>query len=268
MLAREDQALLREILKLGHELETAWSQLSPAPESQLPVTLQIQVQSLAGLIQKTALSKSSDLNRLHKWAEHLSSEMTARHFSGLLVPFERLSQRTLRDDEFVLTDQRDSDAKDFKRLNLVPILENMRSAFNVGAVFRTVEALGLERIILAGYTPGPDDEKTAKTAMGTTSDVPWSRMPSGLSAVDGLRSEGYTVIALETAPTAQSLPQFEFPERCALLLGNERFGLDPETLAKSDRILRIPLRGKKNSLNVGIAFGIAAYEFVRQRGER
>src|SRR6185437_14800698 len=119
-------------------------------------------------------------------------------------------------------------------------------------------------IVLCGYTPGPDEEKTSRTAMGTSSMVPWRRVERAPQACAELRNEGYTIVALETAATAISLQDFKFEGRpVAFVIGNERFGVEGETLQAVDSICRISLRGIKNSLNAGIAFGIGAFEWLR-----
>jgi 23S rRNA (guanosine2251-2'-O)-methyltransferase len=254
MLKTEEVSLLKEILLRGSELERNWDSRTSK-----------QITELQKLIRTTSDFPTADLNRLCKWAEHLTQEMSLRHFVGILVPFERLAQRTLRDDEFVpvLTGDRITSAPR-ERLELVPVLENIRSAFNVGAIFRTSECWGVEKVILTGYSPDPSDEKTAKTAMGTDDVVKWERKTHTAEACAELKRQGYTIVALETVATAPELPGFRFPLKTALLLGNERFGLDPDSLKLADQVCRIPVRGLKNSLNVGIAYGIATYEFYRQ----
>ncbi len=255
MLKTEEVSLLKEILRRGSELEKGWETRTPQ-----------QISELQKLIRTTNDSQSTDLGRLSKWAEHLTNEMSLRHFVGILVPFERLAQRTLRDDEFlpVITGDRKKQSSQ-EKLQLVPILENIRSAFNVGAIFRTSECWGIEKVVLTGYSPDPSDEKTSKTAMGTDDVVSWERKNHTEEACKELKNQGYTIVALETVASAPEFPGFQFPKKTALLLGNERFGLDPDSLRLADQVCRIPVRGFKNSLNVGIAYGIAAYEFFRQQ---
>jgi 23S rRNA (guanosine2251-2'-O)-methyltransferase len=256
MLKAEEVSLIKEILRHGSNLEKNWDSRTTQ-----------QISELQNLIRKTSDVQATDLNRLSIWAEHLTPEMSLRHFIGILVPFERLAQRTLRDDEFlpVTTGDRNSTSKE--KLLLVPILENIRSAFNVGAIFRTSECWGVEKVLLTGYSPDPGDEKTAKTAMGTDKAVAWERKAHTKDACLELKEQGYTIVALETVASAPEFPAFRFPRKTALLLGNERFGLDPDSLRLADQVCRIPVRGLKNSLNVGIAYGIAAYEFFRQTQE-
>lgn len=170
----------------------------------------------------------------------------------------------MRDDEF-LVEEGDGSNTAIEKVPLKLIVENLRSAFNVGALFRTSECLGVSEILLCGYTPGPDDEKTSRTAMGTATLVPWRRLDRARTACEELRKEGYTIVALETAATAVSLHEFKFgTQPLAFVLGNERFGVEADTLQAVDAICRIPVRGIKNSMNVGVAFGVGAFEWLRQ----
>lgn len=257
--AERDQ--LRVILRLAHAIERDWPRTGGNRDSRL-VELQTRIARLSA-------AENPNLSRLAKWAEHLPEGSTLRHFQAILVPFERFAQRALRDDEIlVIENDTQPDGRPISRVPLVVVLENLRSAFNVGAVFRTAECFAATEIVICGYTPGPDDAKTSKTAMGTDADVPWRRFDRVEEACLRLKKEGYAIVALETAATAVPLGEFRFPERTALILGNERFGVSQDTIRLADHVCRIPLRGRKNSLNVGIAFGIAAAEFDRQWNAR
>ena len=148
---------------------------------------------------------------------------------------------------------------------LTLVLDHMRSAFNVGAIFRTAECLGFEKLVLCGYTATPDDSQVERTSMGTSPLVPWEYERSTESALAKLRIEGVPIIALETVSDAPLAHDFRFPTtRCALVLGNERHGISPQLLAHCDAIVRLPSNGLKNSLNVGVALGMCGYEIYRQ----
>lgn len=257
-----DQARLAQILKLARELELAWP---PADRHQLRnLSEDPRYQELKRMVAACAEANTENLRRLAGSAAHLHNEISLSHFYGCFVPFERLSSRALRDDEF-LVEEGDGANKTVERVPLKLIAENLRSAFNVGALFRTSECLGVSEILLCGYTPGPDDEKTARTAMGTSSMVPWRRVDRARTACEELRKEGYKIVALETSATAIPLYDFKFAgEPLAFVLGNERFGIEGDTLQAVDSICRIPVRGIKNSMNVGVAFGISAFEWLRQ----
>ncbi|QVL55504.1 MAG: TrmH family RNA methyltransferase [Simkaniaceae bacterium] len=129
-------------------------------------------------------------------------------------------------------------------------LEDLRSAFNIGNILRTTEALRLGTIIFSENTPNQHHPKVIKTSMGTSSSVPCKQ--GGIDSCPG------PLIALETMETAPSLFDFEFPKAFTLLLGNEERGLKESTLQTADHVVQIPLIGSKNSLNVAAAFAIAA----------
>ena len=251
----KDRARLTRILKLARELEDGWTGDRHAVRD-------LTADSRYGEL-KREIAACAD-PRLADAAAHLHDRTSLAHFYGCLVPFERLASQTVRDDEF-LVEEGDGRAPTVARVPLKIVCENLRSAFNVGALFRTAECLGASEILLCGYTPGPDDEKTARTAMGTATLVPWRRVDRATTACAELRAQGYRVVALETAATATSLHAFAFDARpVAFVLGNERFGVEGATLGAVDAICRIPVRGVKNSMNVGVAFGIAAFEWLRQ----
>jgi tRNA(Leu) C34 or U34 (ribose-2'-O)-methylase TrmL len=261
-LGPSDQARLGRILKLARDLELAW----PPGDRPRPMRLaeNPQYRDLRREIAECRNAEAESLRRLDERAAHLHDEITLSHFYACIVPFERLSSRALRDDEF-LVDEGDNREKALERLPVKLVVENLRSAFNVGALFRTSECLGVAEIWLCGYTPGPDDEKTARTAMGTSTMVPWRRVDRARTACEELRKDGYAIVALETAANAVPLPDFKFESKpTAFVVGNERFGLDADTLQAVDAICRIPARGIKNSMNVGVAFGIGAFEWLRQ----
>ncbi len=135
-------------------------------------------------------------------------------------------------------------------------LEDLRSAFNIGNILRTVEAFRLGTVIFSQNTPYIDNRKVEKTAMGTTTIVPAKQ--------GDLSSLPKPLIALETVDGAPSMYDFSFPETFSLLLGNEEYGLKEKTLQQADHIIQIPLVGSKNSLNVASAFAIIASHIKNQ----
>ena len=139
---------------------------------------------------------------------------------------------------------------------LMIYLEDLRSAYNIGNILRTVEAFRLGTLVFSENTPTNNHPKVQKTAMGTETVVPI--MQGDLSTL--IRP----LIALETVKEAPSIYDVSFPETFSLLLGNEEYGLKEETLRQADYIVQIPLVGSKNSLNVGSAFAIVAGEVSRQ----
>jgi tRNA G18 (ribose-2'-O)-methylase SpoU len=149
---------------------------------------------------------------------------------------------------------------------MLAILDNIRSAQNVGVIFRTADGAGVQKLWLCGITPNPDDNaQIAKTALGAEQTVPWEHTPSGLLLVEKLKAQDVTILALEAALGSTSLFSYAFPKTdkpLALVVGNEPAGVDPAVLALADAVLYLPMAGSKGSLNVAVAFGIAVY-FLR-----
>jgi 23S rRNA (guanosine2251-2'-O)-methyltransferase len=208
-------------------------------------------------------SPNPDVNRLQDMGKHLSPGMSLQHFINFVLPIERLINKNLRDDEFLVLEN-DKTEIATEKLPLVFVLDNIRSAFNVGSIFRTAECVGAERVILCGYTPTPAQSQVEKTAMGTQDYVDWEEGGKLFECLESLKENGYRIIALETAATAVDLYEPFEREPTAFILGNERFGLDPEILKVIDETRIIPLRGRKNSLNVGVTAAVAGFEWMRQ----
>ncbi len=148
---------------------------------------------------------------------------------------------------------------------MVVILDNIRSAQNVGSIFRTADGAGVRHLYLCGITPTPvDNPPLGKTSLGSEGFVPWS---SHLNAEDLARQrkeEGYLLFALERTPNAVPIFQYRIGDDkrrrpMALILGNERAGVDPGLLTLCNEVLSLPMAGQKASLNVAVAFGVAAY---------
>jgi len=145
------------------------------------------------------------------------------------------------------------------------LLDNIRSLFNVGAIFRTADAGGINKIILAGITGKPNDEKVKKVALGAEKSIPWEHYWQAWRVIDKLKKEGFQIIALEQ--TKESIPYDKFKPKFPLILivGNEIKGVSKSLLKRADKIIHLPMAGKKESLNVAIATGIAIYEINKFR---
>ncbi len=152
-----------------------------------------------------------------------------------------------------------------KKLPLVAVLENIRSAYNVGAFFRTADAFLLEGIYLVGYTAFPPHKEIKKTALGAEETVPWKHFKNSAEAIADLRRLGYAVFAVEQAAESRPLQHFEGGAHVAVVFGNEVTGVEPATLAACDGCVEIPQLGMKHSLNVATAGGIVLWELVRQK---
>jgi tRNA G18 (ribose-2'-O)-methylase SpoU len=142
------------------------------------------------------------------------------------------------------------------------LLDNVRSVRNVGSIFRTADGAGIEHLHLGGITPTPDHPKLEKTALGAELRVPWSHAHDAAAHAASLRESGHRLWALEGGPEANSV--FEPHDAhdstpIVLVLGHEVSGVDPRILRLCERTLFIPMLGIKDSLNVSVAFGVAAY---------
>jgi tRNA G18 (ribose-2'-O)-methylase SpoU len=149
------------------------------------------------------------------------------------------------------------------RVKIEILLDNIRSAWNVGSLFRTSEGFGIKKIHLCGITPTPDSSEISKTALGAETRIPWSYYRNAVAAANLLRSKGYKLWALECTPSAESIysvklhPPSGEPNRIILILGNEVAGVDPGLLEFCQKTIYIPMDGKKESFNVEVACGIA-----------
>ncbi|MCS7170493.1 MAG: RNA methyltransferase [Candidatus Kapabacteria bacterium] len=144
------------------------------------------------------------------------------------------------------------------------VLDNIRSLYNVGSLFRTADAIRAQEVILCGYTPTPPRPEIDKTALGATESVPWRYMRSCAEAVRSLQAAGVRVFAVELTDTSRpydDLTPADFP--AAFVFGNEIIGIQPEVLCTCDASIAIPMYGVKHSLNVAVAAGIVLYEALR-----
>lgn len=142
---------------------------------------------------------------------------------------------------------------------LVGLLENVRSLWNVGSIFRSADGAGVGRLLLCGFTGHPPRAEITKTALGAEEAVDWEYWASPVEAARALREQGYRLLALEQAPGAVALSAVELEGPTAFVVGHEITGVSEELLAECDGAFAIPMAGVKESLNVAVAFGIAAY---------
>jgi 23S rRNA (guanosine2251-2'-O)-methyltransferase len=151
-----------------------------------------------------------------------------------------------------------------KRLPLIALIDSVRSLYNVGSIFRTSDGAFVEKLILTGFTPHPPRKEIEKTALGSTLSVPWEYHQSPLEPILRLRGLGYRICCLELTHHSRSyhtLQKNDFP--LCLIVGNEIAGVSREVLELCDLAFEIPMYGTKQSLNVAVAYGIAAFECSR-----
>jgi tRNA G18 (ribose-2'-O)-methylase SpoU len=149
------------------------------------------------------------------------------------------------------------------------LLDNVRSVFNVGSIFRTADGCGIDTIDLCGITPTPEHSAMKKTALGAEKTITWQHHNNSLDHAEVLLRSGKTLWGLEYTENSIDLHEAQRgrPDRdLVLVLGNEVTGVDPGLLALCERTIHIPMRGQKASLNVATAAGIAGYALCRPRG--
>ena len=156
--------------------------------------------------------------------------------------------------------------KQSDKLPVIAVLENIRSAYNVGSVFRTADAFLLEAIYITGYTAQPPHKEIKKTALGAEDSVTWQHFPDANAAIEQLRAAGYKVFAVEQVEKSISLEKFESQpgDKIAVIFGNEVSGVEQTTIEKCDGCIEIPQLGMKHSLNIATAAGVVLWELVRK----
>lgn len=156
------------------------------------------------------------------------------------------------------------EARELPRFPVIGVLDHLRSAHNVGSIFRTSDGARLQELILCGFTPTPPHRHLEKTALRSVESVPWRHVQTVEEAIDDLKNRGVQVLALEYTEQSTLLYDFDLQFPIALVAGNEAEGLDAEVIALCDAVVHLPMSGLKSSLNVSVAFGIAAYEVTRR----
>ena len=154
-------------------------------------------------------------------------------------------------------------AKKADKKEIFVICDNIRSLENVGSIFRTADALGVSKIYLCGITAVPPNEKIAKTALGAEQTVPFEHHKQTWRLVDTLKKNGIFVVALEQAKNSIDYTKLKPKFPLALIVGHEVKGVSKKITAKVDSVIHLPMHGKKESLNVSVAFGIAGYQMRR-----
>ncbi len=158
--------------------------------------------------------------------------------------------------------------EEFKQIEKIPVivvLENIRSAYNVGSVFRTADAFLLEAIYICGYTCTPPHKEIKKTALGAEDSVTWKHFASADLAIQDLQALGYTVFAVEQAQGSTMLNELKHQtgDKIAVIFGNEVTGVEQTTIQQCKGCIEIPQHGMKHSLNIATAAGVVLWELVR-----
>lgn len=156
--------------------------------------------------------------------------------------------------------------KEKQKFPFVVVLDNIRSLNNVGAAFRTSDALGIEKLVLCGITGQPPHRDIHKTALGAQETVGWEHYDSITEGLNQLKNEGYQIVLVEQIDQSIALQDFEFSsdQKVALVFGNEVFGVSEEALSLADAAVEIPQFGTKHSFNVSVTMGIVLWEAIKK----
>ena len=156
--------------------------------------------------------------------------------------------------------------KKSKKTPIVIVLDNVRSAHNVGSVFRTSDAFLVEKICLCGITPTPPQKEIRKTALGASESVNWQNYANSIDCIKELKACGYHIISIEQAEKAVMLCDFtpQKDNKYALVFGNEIKGVEQEVVNSSDVVIEIPQYGTKHSLNISVSLGVVIWDFFQK----
>lgn len=187
-------------------------------------------------------------------------KITAR-LAAVFATLEREQEK--RQQKAVLNFNNDAKSGDGYSERFVALVEDVRSLFNVGAIFRTADGAGMDKIYLCGITGAPPRKEIEKVSLGAENTVNWEWQFGCVTILRALKERGFTIVSLErtdsSKPLSELIAQGVLDRPICLVVGNEVHGVSAEALALSDHIADLPMKGMKESLNVSVAFGIAAY---------
>jgi len=172
--------------------------------------------------------------------------------------------RKLLNHELNRLDQKEFKASD--KIGVTLVLDNIRSQHNIGSVFRTADAFRIENILLCGITATPPNREMQKTALGATETVSWQYFEETIKAVEGLRLQGYAILAIEQTDDSIALEDFNPMKygKIAFIFGNEIQGVDENIIGQADACIEIPQFGTKHSLNISVTAGIVLWQIFQK----
>lgn len=197
------------------------------------------------------------IQKLNKEFEKISK--IDYQFQIYLMNLERLLGQSKKEYDFLVDTGDETKIK--RTFPISCLLDSVRSAHNVGAMFRNADCFGSEKVLLCGLSPTPESQQVLKTAMGCEKVVPWTYSKSAVETVKQLKDQGYTIWAVETSSKSINIHKVKkVPTPLVLIFGHELHGISHELLELSDEIISIELFGKKNSLNVSVSQSIVLYQ--------
>ncbi len=205
-------------------------------------------------------SESPRIQKLNK--EFNKIKILDYQFQVYLMNLERLLGQSKKEYQFHVP-QGDSLNKATQKFDIICLLDSVRSAHNVGAMFRNAECFGVKKMVLTGLTPEASHPQVIKTAMDTIEQVQWEYQKSAIDYIKELKKRGYKVWSIEKTNNSCAINKVEsFPFPLVIIFGHEQFGVSEELLSLSDKIVSIDLHGSKNSLNVSVCQGIVLQNLV------
>lgn len=150
-------------------------------------------------------------------------------------------------------------------MKIYVVLDNIRSAYNVGSIFRTSDGAGDCEILVCGISPTPEHNKVAKTSLGSTESVAWKYFKTTQEALEYLKEKKVPIYSIEITPSAKEYTNVKYPQEVAVVLGHETEGVNRRVLELSDEQIFVPMHGKKESLNVATVAGIVIYEIIKHK---
>ena len=166
-------------------------------------------------------------------------------------------------DELKASRPTEKEIKQIPRLPISILVENVRSVYNVGSIFRSADGFGANKVYLTGYTACPPRDDISKTALGADKVVPWEHYENPIDAANKVINEGISLVLIEQTVKSKSIYLSKFSYPLCFIVGNEVSGVSDELSSLATQHIEIPMRGIKQSLNVSVATGVIGYEFAR-----
>ncbi len=246
-------------LSKEHRATKILKALQEIKQTQCPETRNEEISNLQAMYSYIEASEQNIMPDLR----NLCPDITPHNLHAIIAACEQSQDIHVRDHDFIIQ-KADGECWSEDSIPLVVVCDNLRSAFNIGSIIRTSECLQVKEIILCGYTPTPTHKQVQKTSMGTYKHIKWQHYDETINCLKNYKNAGYRIYALETTTNAQDIYAVSIPSPLVLVLGNEALGISKEVLAHCDEVIQIPLHGWKNSLNVGVAFAVSAFEIARK----
>jgi len=158
--------------------------------------------------------------------------------------------------------------RDSEKIPVIIVLNNVRSAYNIGSIFRTSDAFRVKAIYLTGICAIPPHKEIMKTALGATDSVEWKYFKTAAESIMELKTKGFSIVGVEQTLNSTSLAEFHPPELLSLIFGNEINGIEPEILELCDEVVQIPQFGTKHSFNVAVIAGMILWDYFLKRSNK